>query len=102
MQFLPVFNPLYEEAYSKAAQVSFQGVPVRVMTAEHLVAVMLQTGRPKDQVRLIQFMEARAVDEIKLRRILKRYNLELEWHMFLRRHRVQRPIRRAKGRSRRE
>lgn len=89
VQFLPVFNPLYEEAYQKATEVSFDDVPVRIMTAEHLVAVMLQTGRPKDQVRMIQFLEAQAVNLTKLEKIIARHGLKRPWTAFLRRHQLQ-------------
>lgn len=98
VQFLPIFNPLYEEAYDKASQVTFDGVPVRVMTAEHLVAVMLQTGRSKDQVRVIQFLEARAVNPLKLGRIVDRHHLSHKWEEFLRRHQLRRPSRRRPSR----
>jgi len=45
VQFLPIFNPLLEEAVEKANEVRFQRTKTRVMQAEHLVAIMLQTGR---------------------------------------------------------
>ncbi len=98
VQFLPIFNPLYEEAYDKAAQVTFDGVPVRVMTAEHLVAVMLQTGRPQDRVRIIQFLEAKAVNGTRLKRILKRHGLSRIWEEFLRLCQLRRPPRRRASR----
>src|SRR4029078_12425705 len=47
VQFLPVFNPLNEEAVEQARDFDYQGVPVRVMSPEHLMAIMLQTGRSK-------------------------------------------------------
>lgn len=33
-------------------------VPTRVFSAEHLACIALETGRPKDKARLLQFMEA--------------------------------------------
>ena len=37
VQFLPVRNPLEEEAYVNAGMIDFEGEPVRVVLAEHLV-----------------------------------------------------------------
>ncbi|HYH85681.1 MAG TPA: hypothetical protein VEX60_09370, partial [Pyrinomonadaceae bacterium] len=48
VQFLPVFSPLTEEALSEAHTIKFARVTTRVMRPEHLVAIMLDTGRPKD------------------------------------------------------
>ncbi len=33
-------------------------VPTRVFSAAHLACIALETGRPKDKARLLQFMEA--------------------------------------------
>lgn len=48
VQFLPVFNRLIEEAVERAREIRFKRTKTRVMLAEHLVAIMAQTGRPKD------------------------------------------------------
>lgn len=79
VQFLPIFNPLLEEAVEQAKEVSFQRTKTRVMTAEHLVAIMLQTGRLKDHARIVQFLEHGAVDQRKLEKILARYGLIKKW-----------------------
>lgn len=42
VQFLPVFNPLLEEAVEQAKEVRFQRTKTNVMQAEHLVAIMLR------------------------------------------------------------
>ncbi|MCI0422008.1 MAG: nucleotidyltransferase [Acidobacteria bacterium] len=102
VQFLPVFNPLYEEAYEKANQISFDGVPVRTLTAEHLVAVALQTGRPKDHVRIIQFLEAETIKLTKLQRIIERHGLRFQWTEFLERHQLRANSGRSAGRPRRK
>ena len=39
-----------------------EGTPARVLTAEHLAAIALQTGRAKDKARLLQFIESGALD----------------------------------------
>ena len=79
VQFLPVFNPLLEEAVEQAREVRFQRTKTRVMQAEHLVAIMLQTGRLKDHARIAQFMEHEVVDQERLADILTRHGLIGKW-----------------------
>lgn len=79
VQFLPVFNPLNEEAVQHAKEFDYMGVPVRVMSPEHLVAIMLQTGRAKDYVRVARFLEADAFERDELRQVLERHGLERKW-----------------------
>lgn len=80
VQFLPVFNPLNEEAVEQARDFDYQGAPVRVMSPEHLMAIMLQTGRSKDFVRVARFLEADTFDEDALKAVLKRHGLDKEWN----------------------
>jgi len=79
VQFLPIFNPLLEEAVAQAKEVRFQRTRTRVMQAEHLVAIMLQTGRLKDHARVAQFIEHEVVDQGRLLEILGRYGLIKKW-----------------------
>lgn len=79
VQFLPIFNPLLEEAVAQAKEVGFQRTKTRVMQAEHLVAIMLQTGRLKDHARIAQFMEQEVVDQGGLVDILRRHGLIKKW-----------------------
>jgi hypothetical protein len=82
VQFIPVSNALEEEAYLNAAVLDFEGEPVRVMLAEHLVAIMLKAGRLKDFVRAQMFLSQEAVDLDVLMDIIKRHNLEKQWTNF--------------------
>ena len=52
VQFLPTYNPLIAEAVEQAVEIKFKSTPTRVLSAEHLVAIMLQTGREKDCARV--------------------------------------------------
>jgi len=79
VQFLPIFNPLLEEAVEQAREVTFHRTKTRVMQAEHLVAIMLQTGRLKDHARIAQFIEHNAVDQERLDSILIRHGLVKNW-----------------------
>jgi hypothetical protein len=82
VQFLPAFNPLLEEALAQAIDIQFKNAPTRVMRAEHLVAVMLRTGRAKDYARIIQFLEEEAVELSLLTEILTRHELTGQWEQF--------------------
>jgi hypothetical protein len=59
-----------------------EGTPARVFTAEHLAAIALQTGRAKDKARLLQFVEAGALDATRFQAILVRHNLGHAWQKF--------------------
>jgi hypothetical protein len=85
VQFLPIFNPLLEEAYDQAVTIAFHDVPTRIMQVEHLVAIMVQTGRPKDYARILRFLEAEAVNVAALEPILAKHGLSERWQEFLRR-----------------
>jgi hypothetical protein len=82
VQFIPVSNALEEEAYLNATTLDFEGEPVRVFLAEHLVAIMLQAGRLKDLARVQMFLSQEAVDQEILRDIITRHHLEKEWASF--------------------
>ena len=45
------------------------------MSAEHLVAIALRTGRSKDHIRILQFIEQDAVDRNRLLALLERHDL---------------------------
>ncbi|MGH9967483.1 MAG: hypothetical protein ACREBG_06575 [Pyrinomonadaceae bacterium] len=82
VQFLPVFNPLVEEALEQAKETEFERTTTRVITSEHLVAIMLQTGRLKDYARIQQFLEHKVVNRRRLNSILRRHDLVKKWSAF--------------------
>ena len=82
VQFLPPSSDLEEEAIRDAVSTAVDGVAARVMTAEHLVAIALKTGRAKDHTRILQFIEQEAVDRPKLDDILERHGLQIKWRKF--------------------
>jgi hypothetical protein len=52
------------------------------MSAEHLVAIALKTGRAKDFARILQFIESGSLDSSKLDLILHRHGLVDKWESF--------------------
>jgi hypothetical protein len=79
VQFLPAYNPLLEEALKEAVDVLYEDEKTRVFTAEHLVAISVQTGRAKDRMRIPLFQEANVLNPEKLQALLKRYGLLERW-----------------------
>lgn len=86
VQFLPPSNDLETEAVTEAVSTKVEGVTTWVMTAEHLVAIALRTGRAKDHNRILQFLEQDAVNREKLQAILERNGLTAKWKEFERKY----------------
>ena len=82
VQFLPPTSLLVEEALAEAVTVDVDGTPARVFTAEHLAAIALETGRAKDKARLLQFVEAGALEGKRFQAILARHSLVDRWREF--------------------
>ncbi len=82
IQFLPASGPLLEDALDDAVEVDVEGVPARVLTAEYLAAIALQTGRAKDKARVLQFIEAQALDPKKFEELTERHQLVDKWREF--------------------
>jgi hypothetical protein len=82
VQFLPASSPLLEEAVREAQAASLDDATAQVMSAEHLMAIALQTGRAKDHARLVMFVESKAFDEAGLQSILARHRLTEAWQNF--------------------
>lgn len=89
VQFLPVANLLDREALVAATmqeavfEVDAPAVNIRVMQPEHLVALALRVGRPKDMIRVSQFLREDAVDLAALRSIILRHGLTEKWRDFI-------------------
>ena len=82
VQFLIPASPLEVEAVGRSIRAEVAGTSTWVMTAEHLVAIALQTGRVKDHNRILQFVELKKIDYLKLGDILQRHGLTLKWKQF--------------------
>ena len=82
VQFLPAYNPLVEEAVREAVEFQYGTTTVRVPRPEHLAAIMLQTNRRKDQIRLSMFMGEVVLDAAYLGDILARHELAVRWEEF--------------------
>lgn len=93
LQILPPDSLLVEEAIEKAVKKEIDGLQTWVFTAEHIMAIALKLGRPKDKIRLSQFLELSSSSEPKPRfdervldSILQRHGLSDVWSRFKRIH----------------
>ena len=84
VQFLPVYNSLLTEALSDAQESSYEGTLTRVLRAEHLVAICLQTGRDKDRERVRLLREQAALNPSELAGVLARHQLGEKWKLWTR------------------
>jgi len=82
VQVIPAYNALVEEAVREAIEVKYERANMRVISAEHLVAIMLQTFRPKDRFRIVMVMAEANVDKRRLNRILRKHGLWKKWETF--------------------
>lgn len=78
VQFLPAYNALVADAIAAARQIDYEGVPVRVVDPEHLVALAIQAGGARRRERALQLLEHGGLNRTRLRSILARHGIEYE------------------------
>lgn len=82
VQFVPVFNDLTREAVQAAETADFEGVPFRVVGADHLAAIALSAGRAKDMARVLALLESGAVSAEGVGDLASRHGLREAWTRF--------------------
>jgi len=85
VQFIPAFSDLTEAAIREAETGDVDGVPLRVVSAEHLAVIALSVGRGKDLARILALREAGAVTDEQISALAGRYELAPAWSEFLER-----------------
>ena len=83
VQFLPAYNALLEEALVEAQEIRYEQTPTRMLRAEHLAAIAVQTGRQKDRERLRLLREQASLDVDYLAGVLARHDLEATWNRWI-------------------
>jgi len=76
---VPPATPLVDEALAQAVPRDVSGIATRVFTAEHLAAICLQVGRPRDHDRILRFIEAGVLDAARFDAILRGHGLLEKW-----------------------
>ena len=82
VQFVPVFSPLTREALEQAETADFEGVPFRVVRADHLAVIALSVGRPKDFTRILALLESGSVSREEIAALAQRHGLADAWKRF--------------------
>ena len=79
VQFLSASPGLESEAVRQASALRWDDHVIRVMTPEHLAAIALTAGRPKDRARLVYLVSLPAFDRAEFGGILNRHGLQEQW-----------------------
>lgn len=82
VQFIPVFSPLTLEAMEKAETADFEGVPLRVVSANYLAVIALSVGRSKDFARVLALFESGSVTRKDVGMLAERFGLTQNWKKF--------------------
>jgi hypothetical protein len=78
VQFLPAHNALVADAVAAANVLDYEGVEVRVVGPEHLIALALQAGGARRRERAWQLLESGRVNREQLRTLLKQHDIHAE------------------------
>jgi len=81
-QFVPAFSLLTEEALDQAVTVDYEGVAIRVVSADHLAVIALGVGRAKDLTRVLALLESGSVTRESIRALAERHGLGQTWQRF--------------------
>jgi hypothetical protein len=83
VQFLTASGALEDEAVRDAMIVEWEGHRMRVMRPEHLAAIALTVGRPKDRARVVYLTSLEGFfDKARFREILALHGLTDRWHSW--------------------
>ena len=82
VQLIPAYDAHTEEAVREALEKTVGQASTRVMRVEHLIAIALKTGRPKDYARVTSLLEEAGVEEARLQDILVRHQLQDRWEKY--------------------
>src|SRR5688572_24306772 len=78
VQILPAYNQLVVDAIRTARTHDYQGVLVRVVDPEHLIALALQTGGARRRERAWLLLQAGVADRVRLRTVLDAHGISVE------------------------
>jgi hypothetical protein len=82
VQFLTASGALEEEAVTQAMIVEWEGHRMRVMRPEHLAAIALTVGRPKDRARVVYLTALPSFNQERFQEILSRHGLTDRWKQW--------------------
>ncbi|MBI2296666.1 MAG: hypothetical protein HYU76_11705 [Betaproteobacteria bacterium] len=65
------------------AAFSYEGVPFRVVRAEHLAVIALSVSRPKEFTRILGLLESGSVSREEIASLARQHGLEDAWKRFV-------------------
>ena len=83
VQFIPVYNELIQEAVKNAAEKKYKKTKTKTLKPEYLIAIMLQTFRPKDKERMMKLIEETKINNEYLKKILQKHKLGERYEQFV-------------------
>ena len=83
VQFIPVYNELIKDAVKDAVEIKYKDTKTKIVKVEYLIAILLQTNRPKDKERVLRIMDEANVDKKSLKQILKKYALSDKFKLLM-------------------
>ena len=83
VQFIPVYNELVKDAVKNAVEIKYKDSKTKIVEVEYLIAILLQTNRPKDKERVLRIMDEANVDKKSLKQILKKYALSDKFKLLM-------------------
>jgi len=83
VQFLPAYNSLIEDTVNDAEAKEYDGIKIKVAKIEYLLAIMIDTNRPKDRERIYKVLDEASIDQDTLNSILKKHALEEKWKEYV-------------------
>lgn len=82
VQFLSASPGLETEAIEQAIVAEWEHHRIRVIRPEHLAAIALTVGRPKDRARLVYLVELPDFDRARFTEILRHHGLYDQWQQW--------------------
>jgi len=82
VQFIPAYNELVKEAVLHSIKKKYKTESTFVLRPEYLLAIMVQTNRPKDRDRMLKLIEETEISNTLLEKILNKYNLKNNYMKF--------------------
>ena len=83
VQFIPVYNKLIKEGLENAIEKRYKRTKTKILKAEYLIAIMLETYRPKDRERIVRIIDEADIDIRYTKQILKRHGLIKKFEHFM-------------------
>jgi hypothetical protein len=82
VQFIPAYNELVKDGVLNALDKKYGQTSAKVLRPEYLIAIMLQTFRPKDKDRLLKFLGEADISVESLNTILAKHGLKQNFDNF--------------------